>query len=557
MPEPTQPVDNTPYPDETPQEVQARLAAIVATSDDAIVSKDLNGVVRTWNAAAERIFGWTAAEMIGRPILTILPKDRQDEETHILSRIRSGQRVDHFETVRVRKDGRLIDVSVTISPIKDASGTIVGASKIARDITDLKRVLAERERLLASEKSARAEAERASRMKDEFLATLSHELRTPLNAILGWSQLLRTANLSPADVSQGLDTIARSARAQAQLIDDLLDMSRIISGRLRLDVQRVQLADVVEEAINSVLPAADAKQIRLLRMLDPKAGPINGDPARLQQVVWNLLTNAVKFTPKGGRIQVFLQRVNSHVEITVTDSGQGIAAEAMPHLFERFWQADASSTRHHGGLGLGLAIVRHLTELHGGTVRASSPGPGQGSTFTIELPVAAIHDLLAHPDGAHPTAEPPPPPPDTANSAPSFKVDLAGVKVLCVDDEPDACMLVKRALELNGATVVTAASAAEGLELLRRERPAVLLTDIGMPGQDGFHLIAQVRELPPEQGGSTPAVALTAFARSEDRRRALIAGFQMHLPKPVEPAELIAVVASLAGVARRPARMMN
>jgi PAS domain S-box-containing protein len=524
--------------------VQAHLAAIVASSDDAIISKDLNGVVQSWNESAERIFGYTAAEMVGRPIAILVPADRPNEEPEILQRLRRGDRVDHFQTVRVRKDGRRIDVSVTISPVKDTTGRIVGASKVARDITQFKRVMAERQQLLESEQAARREAERVNRVKDEFLATLGHELRTPLNAILGWAQILRTGADDPKELAEGLETIERNARAQNQLIEELLDMSRIVSGKMRLDVQRVDLPQVIGDVVQATRPAANAKGIRLSQLCDPKAGPVTGDPARLQQVVWNLVANAVKFTPRGGSVQVFLQRVSSHLEITVSDTGQGIKPEFLPHLFQRFNQADGSTTRHHGGLGLGLAIARHLVELHGGTIRATSPGEGAGATFTVTLPITVVFDDRSDDDVPHPTAA------QAQPSAPPYRVDLAGLKVLVVDDEPDARALVRRVLESNHARVYIAESAADGFDLLRSERPDLLLSDIGMPGEDGYSLIARVRQLAPDEGGNTPAVALTAFARSEDRRRALIAGFQMHLPKPVEPAELLAAVASIASLSR-------
>jgi signal transduction histidine kinase/CheY-like chemotaxis protein len=427
---------------------------------------------------------------------------------------------------------------VTISPIRDASGSVIGASKIVRDISNLKRMMREREELLANEQAARSEAERVSRMKDEFLATLSHELRTPLHAILGWSQLLRAPSTDAQELQQGLMTIERNARVQTQLIEELLDMSRIISGKVRLDVRNVDLVAVIEHAIESVRPAAEAKRIRLEKVLDPRAGPVTGDPNRLQQVMWNLLSNAMKFTPKGGRVQVFLQRVNSHVEITVSDTGQGIRADFLPHLFTRFTQADSSTTRAHGGLGLGLAIVRHLVELHGGAIKAKSAGEGKGATFIVALPLSVVHDERSEQEKAHPTA---------GHSMTASTVDLSGVKVLIVDDEPDACELVKHILALNHATVFTAESADEGLEILRQQRPHILISDVGMPGQDGYQFLARVRALGPLAGGQTPAVALTAFARPEDRRRVLMAGFQMHLPKPVDSAELVAVVANLTG----------
>jgi PAS domain S-box-containing protein len=844
----------------SPDQHLARLAAIVTDSDDAIVSKNLQGIVQTWNLGAERIFGFTAEEMVGQPILRIIPPELHSEEHDILAKLQRGEKVDHFQTVRVRKDGRRLNISVTISPIRDATGKVVGASKIARDITEqvrsqrererlyelgqamaaepdvhalvqkitdaatelsgaqfgaffynvinekgeaymlytlsgvsrehfatfpmprntavfgptfagegivrseditrdpryaqnppfhgmpkghlpvrsylavpvrgrrgdvigglffghampgmfdaraeaivgavagnagvaldnnrlqrelqenaareraaraaaersaeetravtarlaqqyrlfdaalsaardyifiltldgrftyannallelwglaadeafgkslaelkypseveaqlmanLRRVVEsrlpvtdateyrspsgtlgyyeyilapvfdegdrvvsvggtsrditarrqeeiERQQLLESERAARSEAERASRLKDEFLATLSHELRTPLNAILGWAQLLRRGG-GDETLMEGLDVIERNAKVQTQLIEDLLDMSRIISGKIRLDVQRVDLAAVVDAAVEAVRPSASLKGLQIRKLLDPLAGPVMGDPNRLQQVVWNLLTNAIKFTPKLGRIEVILERINSHVEIHVSDTGQGIKPEFLPHVFERFRQADGSTTRRHGGLGLGLSIVKSLVELHGGKVRVTSAGEGLGSTFTITLPLAVVkHEGPRE----HPTTP-------RLMSGDCDSLSLQGLKVLVVDDEPDARELVKRLLEECHAQVFTAASAAEGLAVLSRERPDVLLSDIGMPGTDGYAFMRQVRQLPHADGGKIPAIALTAFARSEDRTRAMIAGYQVHLSKPVEHQELIATVASLAG----------
>ncbi len=524
-------------------ELEARFKAIVTSSDDAIISKDLNGIVQSWNESAERMFGYTSAEMIGKSITVLFPPDRLDEERTILEQLRRGQRVDHFETIRVCKDGRFLDVSVTISPIRGLTGRVIGVSKVARDIASVKRVLRDQEELLGRETAARKESERVGRVKDEFLSTLSHELRTPLSAVLGWSSLLREtgAATSPVELSEGLEVIERNARAQLKLIEELLDVSRIINGKMRLDVQPVDLQAVVSDAINSVRPAADAKQIRLTRLLDPRGGLITGDPNRLQQVMWNLLTNAVKFTPKGGRVQVFLRQVNSHVEVTVADTGQGIAADFVSQLFTRFTQEEQSTGRRHGGLGLGLALVKSLIELHGGTVSAASPGPGLGSTFIVCLPLTVAH--ARDPEAALTPAPSP--------AAPLPLPDLAGFHVLVVDDEADARTLLRRILEKCRATVTVAASAPEGLAAVRRVRPDMVLSDVGMPGEDGYALLTQVRELPDDEGGDTPAVALTAFARPEDRRRALMAGFQMHLPKPVEPAELLAVVSNIAAASRR------
>ncbi|HEY2589684.1 MAG TPA: ATP-binding protein [Tepidisphaeraceae bacterium] len=518
--------------------LDSRLAAIVESSDDAIVSKSLQGIIRTWNKGAERIFGWRAEEVIGEAINLIIPPDRQDEEPQILARLARGERVDHFETVRITKDGRLIDVSVTISPVRDASGTIVGASKIARDITLQKRFQQELRQAKEAADQARAEAERISLMKDEFLATLSHELRTPLNAILGWAQVMQAQAGSNEGLAEGLTVIERNARVQAQLIEDLLDMSRIIAGKIRLDVQQVDLQDVISSAVASVRHAADAKEIRLQVVLDPLAGPVRGDPGRLQQCFWNLLTNAIKFTPKGGKVQVALERVNSHVEVCVADNGQGIRPEFLPYLFERFRQADSTTSRRHGGLGLGLSIVKHLIELHGGDVWAKSPGVGQGATFCIELPVAVVRPAEHASDRQDARGA-------SAGATPD-RPSLAGITVLAVDDEPDSRGLVRHVLEACGARVLTAASSAEALQLLSQQRPDMILSDIGMPGEDGYEFLRKVRALPPESGGRTPAAALTAFARSEDRMRALRAGYQTHVAKPVDAAELAAVVASLA-----------
>ncbi len=830
------------------------LSAIVDSSDDAIISKSLDSVITSWNPAAEKIFGYTSEEAVGRSILILIPEERQDEERVIMDHLRRGQRVDHFDTVRRRKDGRLIDVSLTISPIKNNAGEVVGASKIARDVTKRKRAeeLAEREKSrleiinqvaskLAGEldlqklvqavtnagrelsgaafgaffhnveneqgesymlytlsgapreafekfgmprntpifaptfagtavvrrddilkdpdyghmpphhgmpkghlpvrsylavpvtsrsgsvigglffghpepgkftedaetmvvavaaqaavaidnarlysaldrelqqqklmeaalresealstsvlnsspdcikvmdlsghllsmnppgmvnmeiddfavmkdhvwsslwpesmrgtvehavlkaargdtarfdgpcptakgtpkwwdvivtpisgpdgratsltatsrdvteqrkvaeaiQNAMAEAERQGRMKDEFLATLSHELRTPLQSILGWTQMLRSGLCDAEEQQQGLEVIDRNAQAQTRIIEDLLDMSRILSGKVRLDVQRVNLAEVIEAALETVKPSAQAKELRLQAILDPVAKPVSGDPSRLQQVFWNLLSNAIKYTPKDGRVQILLERVNSHLEVTVSDTGMGISAEFLPHVFDRFRQADASTTRRHGGLGLGLAIVKHLTELHGGTVRAKSAGPGCGSTFIVTLPVAPIlpdgeNELRRHPEGSL-----------SSQYAPQLPA-LAGISILVVDDEEDARQLVGKMLSKAGARLRMAGSAAEALESIRDNPPDVLISDIGMPGQDGYSLIRAVRALPGNKGGKVPAIALSAYTRTEDRIRSVSEGFQMHLSKPADSLELLTMVQSLAKAAKYP-----
>lgn len=382
-------------------------------------------------------------------------------------------------------------------------------------------------------------AEEANRTKDEFLATMSHELRTPLTAILGWTHLLRTNTFGEEHIARALEVVERNARAQTKLIDDLLDVSRIITGKLRLDVRPVNLSAVIEAAVDAIQPTAEAKSIRLQSLIDPQAGPISGDADRLQQIIWNLLSNAVKFTPKAGRVQIRLERINSHVEITVSDTGKGINPAFLPHVFDRFRQADGTTTRAHGGLGLGLSIVRQLVELHGGTVTVESDGEGHGATFTVQLPLMAARQEVDRVERRHPTAG--------GSVSLDCPPSLVGLRILVVDDEADTRDMLRAVLERCGSEVATAASAAEALEVLTSGQPDVLISDIGMPDEDGYALIGKVRAREVEPGQRIPAVALTAYARVEDRVRALTAGFQVHLPKPIEPIELVAVVASLSG----------
>lgn len=711
--------------------VRAHLAAIVVSSEDAIASKSLEGIVTSWNQAAERLFGYTAEEMIGQPITKIIPPELLHEETHILSRLRAGQRIERFETVRVHKDGARVDISLTVSPIRDRSGAIIGAAKIAHDITarrraeralaeeahalevlnrvgqavaaqleldrvvqivtdaatelsgaaygaffynviresdqsywlftlsgaeresfsqfpmprntevfaptfrgegivrssdilqdprygkrepyrgmppghlpvrsylaapvvshtgevigglffghpepgifteraerlvlgiasqaaiaidnarlfkdlrdreaQLKAAAQEREQILESERAARSEAERLGHLKDEFLATLSHELRTPLNAIQGWATLLRQRSVTQQDLQRGLETIDRNVRAQGQIINDLLDMSRIISGKLHLEVQPVQLHEIITAAIETVRQSALGKRIRILPVLDSSISLVRGDPNRLQQVLWNLLSNAVKFTPQGGRIQVALERVNSHAEITVEDSGVGIRPEFLPYVFDRFRQADPTTSRRYGGLGLGLSIVKTLIEMHGGSVRVKSPGENLGSTFVVALPISYLQEetqRLRQPTIATQAL-------DTIELP-----RLDNVTVLIVDDEPDGRTLTARILEGRGAVPTCASSAEEALAHLRRDRYNILLSDIGMPDVDGYELIRQVRALDSDRRAPIPAIAITAYARTEDRQRSLLAGYQMHLAKPIEARELVAAIASLLSVSQ-------
>ena len=824
------------------------LSALIESADDAIISKTLDGIITSWNQGAERIFDYTADEIIGKPVTVLIPEDHLDEEPAILARLRAGQRIEHYETVRKRKDGTLLDISLTVSPIKGPNGIIVGASKIARDITEQRQarraldhasqrlklalaasrlgdwswdpktdmvtmsetaaqifsippgphmtwtqlrellheddrenarlavqkslaehtdydieyrfkrpdnsvvwvsakgrgvydergevvgmlgfvqdisthksneetlreqadalrtlnevgklisaeldlhntvqavtdaateltgarfgsffynvlneegasymlytlagvpreafahfpmpratdlfgptfrgegvvrignvkldprygrnspyygmpeghlpvvsylavpvvsrsgevlgglffghpepdVFTERDetlvfslasqaaiamdnaRLYETAKRAREEAEKAaadnerlyrqaeesSRLKEEFLATISHELRTPLSAILGWARMLRLGQLSKENEAKALDTIERNARAQAQLVDDLLDVSRIITGKLRMDVRPADPNSFIDAAVEAVRPAAEAKGVRMQKVIDTGPVSIPGDPVRLQQVVWNLLSNAIKFTPRGGRVQIRSERVNSHLEIVVSDTGQGIAPDFLPHVFDRFRQADQKTSRQHGGMGLGLAIVRHLVELHGGTVSATSEGEGRGATFTVMLPITPVYQIDSSGSRVHPAARDLLPANDIADR-------LDGLRVLVVDDEADTRELLRQGLEYCGATVKVVGSAGEAVDALMTFVPDVLISDIGMPGTDGYDLIRHIRTLPASKGRRIPAIALTAYTRVEDRLNALRAGYDMHVPKPVELAELVAVAASV------------
>jgi PAS domain S-box-containing protein len=684
---------------------KAYLAAIVDSADDAILAKDLNGVIRSCNAAAERLFGYSSDELVGRSVRMLIPPERQSEEDEILARLRRGERVEHFETVRLAKDGRHLNLSLTISPVRDQAGNIIGASKIGRDISAIKQAEAERFRLLeenaaitatlnevgalvvgnldrgkvvqavtdkateitgaqfgaffynavdekgeaytlytisgvprsAFEKfpmprntevfeptfkgtsvlrsdditkdakyghnapyygmppghlpvrsylavpvrgragdvigglffghpevgrftahherivvgiaawaavalensSLYASAQETSRLKDEFLASLSHELRTPLNAILGYARMLQSGIISPDNTQRAVDTIVRNSTSLTQIVEDVLDISRIISGKLRLNVQLVDFPVIVRNAVDVILPAADAKGVRVETVIDPQASPVSGDPERLQQVLWNLLSNAVKFTKRGGKVQVRLERVHSHIEVSVSDTGIGISHEFLPHVFERFRQAEGSIAREKGGLGLGLSIAQQLTELHGGQIDVASEGLGQGATFRVSLPLMSVQPAREEGEAVHPAGRVTP-----TTALRSARLD--SIHVLAVDDEPDSLALVAEVLESAGASVTKAQSATEALEQLSRHVPHVLLTDLGMPRMDGFALIDRLRQHPNPRVRELPAAALTAYARSEDRMRALDAGFQIHLAKPIDPAELVATIASLA-----------
>jgi len=518
---------------------EARLRALVDTAVDAIVTIDERGSVLSFNRAAEQLFQYRVDEVVGNDVKMLMPEVVAAEHDGYLARHRaSGERrilgTEREVTAR-RRDGSLFPIELAVGEA-DLGGHRFFTGFI-RDVTHRKHAEAEREQLLASERAARAEAERATRMKDDFLATLSHELRTPLNAIVGWVGVLRARKVDADTTAKALPVIERNAWALTQMIEDLLDVSRIVSGKLRLEMCQLDLVQVVNCAAGTLQLSADAKHIRVEKQLDPGPIEVLGDPSRLQQVVWNLLSNALKFTGSGGLVRVALRRRSGSAEVVVSDTGQGVAPEFLPQVFDRFRQADASTTRAQRGLGLGLALVRQLIELHGGTVRAESEGEGRGATFTVALPLAAAGEAgEARVSPREPCAS------------------LAGVKVLVVDDDDDARELVRRVLEACGALVIAAESAAEALAAVTRHRPDVLLSDIGMPHQDGYQLVRALRALAPEDGGRTPAAALTAFTRPEDRARALAAGYQVHVTKPINAHALIEVVASIAAgyVERRP-----
>ncbi|MGM3309171.1 PAS domain S-box protein [Anabaena sp. WFMT] len=464
---------------------------------------------------------------------------REDQKWAINYCCQCSQSLDNyeFEYRMLAANGRVVWLYDIVNVVRDEDGP-KQLHGFMIDITERKQAEQEREQLLAREKAARAEAEAVNRIKDEFLATLSHELRTPLNAILGWTQLLKSRKFDETTTIRGLETIDRNSYALAQLIEDVLDVSRIIRGKLQLNLRPVELVPVVETAIETVRPAADAKEIVIESQFDPAVGTVTGDANRLQQIVWNLLSNAVKFTPKRGRVKVQIERINSRVQIQVSDTGGGISADFLPHVFERFCQADSSTTRSHGGLGLGLAIVRHLVELHGGTVSATSPGIEQGATFIVNLPMKAVAIDCNKPEQFSPMKN--------GNFVNHQLSILEGLRVLIVDDEADARHLLTTILGQYGAQVMAVSSAPEAITALPEFHPDILVSDIGMPQEDGYTLIRRIRTLPSDEGGKIPAVALTAYARAEDRTQALLAGFQLHIPKPVNPTELAAVVANLA-----------
>jgi PAS domain S-box-containing protein len=521
------------------RESEERYHALISNVKSyALFSTNLQGIATTWNEGVERLLGYARDEFVGLPTEKLFSAEDVAKGVYrheLQAAAEDGSSAN--DLWMLQKDGTPFFAACSLSRATDTSGHVTGFSVVLRDRTAWKLAQQERDALLERERTVRQEAEQASRLKDEFLATLSHELRSPLNAIVGWVHIARRHAGDNAELARSLDTIERNVRAQTQIVNDLLDMSRIMTGQVRLDMQTIDLRDAVSNAVEAVRPAAEAKRVRVEKTLGGNIGWTKVDPARLQQILWNLLANAVKFTPPGGRVRVALERVNSHAEIIIQDSGVGVAPNFLPFVFERFRQEDSSTTRRHGGLGLGLSIVKSLTELHGGSVRASSPGEGQGATFTVTLPI--VHAQAD--DGA---AEARTRAPFDLNAFPR----LDHTNVLVVDDEADSLLFFGRLLEECGAHVLLAVDADQAMDVLRSEPVDILISDIGMAGADGYQLIGQVRALKDERLSTIPAVAVTAYARADDRRRLLLAGFQMHMAKPVEPHELVAGISSLIGL---------
>ncbi|MCC6554118.1 MAG: PAS domain-containing protein [Polyangiaceae bacterium] len=517
------------------RESEQRFAAFMDNSPAPAYLKDADGRYVYVNPSCAEVFGRTPAEVIGKVDAELFS---EEEARRILENdraVRAAGGPTEFSEVTLQ-DGVLRRFRSIKFRIDAPGRSYLGG--ISVDITEQKRIEEEREQLLDAERAARAEAERANRMKDEFLATLSHELRTPLSAILGYAQMLRGGQIRPEGVARALEVIERNARVQSELVSDLLDMNRIISGKLQLDPVPADLAAIADAAVESIRQGAESKGLRLEVDVAPLPRPVIGDQARLQQVLWNLLSNAVKFTGRGGSVRLTVRPVGEAVEMCVADTGQGIGADFLPHVFDRFRQADSSASRQHGGLGLGLAICKRLVELHGGTIGAESPGPGRGATFTVRLPTGA----MAEDAGGRSLP--------ARRAAAEAGASLRGVKAVVVDDETDARELVRQLLEAQGMDVRAAASAEEALSAVEQVVPEVLISDIGMPHEDGYALIRKLRSLPPERGGRVPAVALTAFARPEDQARAREAGYQRHLAKPIDAGQLYSAIESLVAPAR-------
>jgi PAS domain S-box-containing protein len=513
------------------QSAQQYRLLVDSVRDYAIFMLDASGQVASWSPAAERMKGYRADEIIGRHFrIFFMPEDQQrGKPEQELATAQAAGRAEG-EGWRVRKDGSRFWGDEIVAPIRGESGALRGYAKVVRDLTHRQRASLEREQLYA-------QAQEANRLKDEFLGTVSHELRTPLNAILGWIHLLAAdeINLDERRRRHALMTIKRNAEIQTQLVDDLLDVSRIIAGKMRLEIRPVKLSEVLQAAADAVQPAAQAKGVALHLSIDPATELISADPDRLQQIVWNLLSNAIKFTPSGGRVQLATRQSRTGIDIIVEDDGAGIPTGLLPFIFDRFRQADSSTTRSHGGVGLGLAIVRHLTELHGGSVDAVSHGAGRGARFSIHLPTGAAASLRA---ARVPVTNIP-------SSIPDQMPLLTNVRVVLVDDDPDTREVLHAVLGTSGADVIAAESTAQGLAAIEQRVPDVIIADIGMPGEDGYAFIEQARTLLAARGVQPPAIALTAYARLEDRERVLAAGFQRQIAKPADPRTVVMAVTEL------------
>ncbi|MDM9381869.1 PAS domain-containing protein [Chlorogloeopsis sp. ULAP01] len=519
------------------RQVLQKLNFHVENSPLGVIEWDRDFRVSRFSKEAERIFGWQAEELLGKRFdeWNFIFEEDTDEVVKIVTELTTG--IEPRVVIQNRnytKAGTVIDCQWYDSALLDESGKLVSVLSLVMDVSDRVRLLAERERVLQQEQAAREQAERANRVKDEFLAVLSHELRTPLNPILGWAKLLKGGKLNAQKTVEALNIIERNAKLQVDLIEDLLDVSRILQGKLTLNVSTINLESIISAAIETVRLAAETKEIQIQTIIEPNVGQVAGDPARLQQVVWNLLSNAVKFTPTGGRVEIKLERVVADAQITVTDTGKGINPKFLPLIFDYFRQEDASTTRKFGGLGLGLAIVRKLVELHGGTIDANSPGVGQGATFIVRLPLMTPH-LETYVD----------------KQRQDVSLDLSEIKILVVDDDADSRDFVSFVLELYGAEVIKAASASEALQILAYSKLDILISDIGMPDMDGYQMLRQIRTWTSDHGGQIPAIALTAYAGEFDQQQALTAGFQLHIPKPLEPEAVAAAVARLAGVIKK------
>jgi PAS domain S-box-containing protein len=499
--------------------------------DHALFVLSTDGTIQTWNVGVERVLGYSEKDFVGQPFSVLFPPEdiaAGQPTAEMQTAVANGRAED--ERWHVRGSGQRFWASGVLTALRDDVGDLRGFAKIMRDMTTRKLAEEERKQLLLREQHARAEAEESNRVRDYFLATVSHELRTPLNAIVGWTKLLQSGNLSSDATAQALATIDRNAQMQATLINDLLEVPKLLSGNVALAFEPLDIGVLVRQVVESVMPEAHAKGVRLESRLHGAVASVAGDPPRLQQVLWNLVGNAVKFTPPGGTVVVDVASSDGMVVLTVADTGIGIDAEFLPYVFEPFRQAEQGMARKHGGLGLGLAIAKHLVAKHGGTIAVDSPGIGGGATFTVKLPVTSVTQI----------DEPVPAPIET-------KLSLAGIRVLVVDDEADSRLVATTALDLSGATTQGASSTEDALGQVASFEPTVIVCDLGMPREDGFRFITKLRELPESNGGRTPAIALTAHTSPQDRLRALTAGFQMHLPKPVDLEALVAAVAALSG----------